>query len=80
MDPIDFAAHAAAELTVKATLFRQMYGRDAAVQAGCVDSILALLETFGMGLTDAGIAELNLIILGQDETDDVLAGIMAASL
>jgi hypothetical protein len=75
----DIASHAAAQLVVRATLFREAFGRDAAVAAGCVDDVLTLLAAYGLGLTDEGKAEIAAYILGHDETDDILADTAAVS-
>lgn len=66
-------------ITVAAVMYREKFGRDAAVRAGCMESVLTLARSFGFQLTPENEAELRDFILGHDETDDVLAGILAVS-
>lgn len=66
-------------VTCAAVAYRTHHGRDAAVAAGCVEDVLRLAEQLGVYINDEQKAELYDIVLGHDETDDVLAGIMAAT-
>lgn len=66
-------------VTCAAVAYRTQYGRDAAVAAGCVEDVLRLAEGLGVFVNDEQKDELYTIVLGHDETDDVLAGIMAAT-
>jgi hypothetical protein len=66
-------------LCAGAAALRQQHGRDTVLRAGCIEDILSFaVAAFG----DKGewlVEKLTADILGHDDTDDVLAGIWAAS-
>jgi hypothetical protein len=75
--PENIAVDMLTKITVRAICFREHNGRDAAVLAGCVDDLVSLAGMLGYAFDAAGLAAITDEILGRDDTDDVLAGILA---